>query len=154
MNNVPYPQPFKETVNFGGLTQNKENTFFLYGATSNGTFTSLRIQSGGSGYQVPVGKKLIVKGIRGLVNVTNASFLINIFCSTNDLGINGAGPATSPIYIYNANSDFKFPALYANDDLLEMPLDFEVPAGYYFGVAGGSGTGSAYLIALCEVVDT
>lgn len=149
MNSVPY---FQNQISKGGVTKGLSSTFLLYAYLDQGKKSSLCKQGESTGYQVPVGFKMKVSAIEVQVNGTGTNYPIAPLYSDNDLGLNLTATPTNPVYLLGSNVNFQLYVGSSVNTPHQMPLDFEVPAGKYFGFVAAAGTGTVGIIAVCELV--
>lgn len=98
---------------------------------------SMRKQNASAGYQVPVGKKFVVCGIRcrSTVSASNANLMLLLAYSDNDTGVNSSTAFTNAVYLGGSSNLASLGGLSeVKDDEQEFTLNFEVPAGKYLGM--------------------
>lgn len=69
--------------------------------TNNGTFREI---NGSAGYQVPVGKKFKVLGVKALVANATVQGAAGFSYADNDIGINSASALTNQVQLFGASS--------------------------------------------------
>lgn len=137
----------------GGVNKSIGSSFVLHTRIDLSTQSTFRASGQSSGYQVPVGKKLIVRALHIYTTGASSSFTMAPQYTDNDLGIAQSATPTNPIYVLGNVASFLIRAEGNNVNPVQFPMAFEVPAGKYPGLAGGSGTGGAVVVAICDLVN-
>lgn len=136
---VSYP-PAIPTLTIGGrVFTDLENLVQLKAyveGTTNVRGTARKLNAS-AGYQVPVGKKFVIKAVRIIPTYASASALYpaTIVYADNDVGVAAATAFTNEVDIGgNVLIGQLGTMLSTSFTLQEFVLNFEVPAGKYIGV--------------------
>lgn len=136
---VSFPPAIPSLTIAGRVFTDLENLIILKGyaeGTTNVRGTA-RKQNASAGYQVPTGKKFVIKAARLQVNnsAANANFAALIAYADNDVGIGSSTAFTNAVYVGGSTNTAAFGAMNAlSNTIQEFFHNFEVPAGKYIGV--------------------
>jgi len=121
------------TLTVGGqVFTDLDNLISLIGTTASGTlYTGFRKNTETSGYQVPVGKILVIKAMR-IQNKSASPTHFSLNYADNDQGMGSATAPTNPVYLGGVAQCS--PTGGTSVNIQEYGgLDFRVPAGKYVG---------------------
>lgn len=136
---VSFPPAIPSLTVAGRVFTDLENLTHLRGFAE-GTTTvraSFRKLTAVAGYQVPTGKKFVVKAIRccSTVSSSNANLMFLLAYSDNDVGINSSTAFTNAVYVGGSSNLASIGGLSeVKDDVQEFVTNFEIPAGKYVGM--------------------
>lgn len=136
---VSFPPAIPSLTVAGRVFTDVENLIHVRGFAVGTTNVrcSLRKITGTAGYQVPVGKKFVVRAVRcvSTVSATSADFMFLLVYSDNDVGVSSSTAFTNPIYAGGSSNIASLGSLSEiKDDVQEFVTGFEVPAGKYVGM--------------------
>lgn len=148
--NAVAPSP---TLTVGGqVFTDLDNLISLVGSTASGTlYTGFRKNTETSGYQVPVGKILVIKAMR-IQNKSTSTTFFSLNYADNDQGMGSATAPTNPVYLGGATQCC--PAGGTSVNIQEYGgLDFRVPAQKYIGGNDQDASGLTFVQLFGYLID-
>lgn len=139
MANMFMPPAIPSITIAGRVFTDVENLMLLksYAEGTTNIRGTARKQNASAGYQVPVGKKFVIKAVRVQATNTasNANQVAIVGYADNDVGIAASTAFTNPVYPAGSSTAGAVGAMTAISNVVqEFLLNFEVPAGKYVGI--------------------
>lgn len=136
--------PAAPSLQIGGrVVTDLTNLIYLSGASISPTNinTTLRLNNGSAGYQVPVGRTLRIFAVRITAVGFSATMLSAPLYSDNDVGIATATVYTNAKFIGNDSNMAYMQSMTSLNHSVTRDLTWDIPAGKYpsFTITNGTG---------------